>query len=235
MAFWSWSFNFLYLEKLFPNLFNNKSLKSCYCEIYQLAKHTRHVYPSIQYTSSHPFSIIHSDIWGPSKVKNINGTCWLMSFIDDHTKTTWIFLMKEKLKIKAIFKSFHSMISIQFKTKIQVLNIDNTREVPYIMEQGIIDLSSCVDIPQQNGVAERKNGHLLEVAQSIMFTNNVPKYFQGKAILSTTYVTNRMSNRVLKFQNLRQVLMQTFSYIKSSILDFPFKVFECLAFVHCQT
>ncbi|KAL5543049.1 hypothetical protein UlMin_010759 [Ulmus minor] len=36
------------------------------CEIFQLAKHTRHVYPSLPYKPSHSFSMIHSDIWGPS-------------------------------------------------------------------------------------------------------------------------------------------------------------------------
>lgn len=65
--------NFLYLEKLLPHLFINKNSKFFHCEICQLAKHTQHVYPSIRYKPLHPFSIIHSDIWGPSRVKNING------------------------------------------------------------------------------------------------------------------------------------------------------------------
>ncbi|RVW35800.1 hypothetical protein CK203_082476 [Vitis vinifera] len=44
----------------------------------------------------------------------------------------------------------------------------------------IIHISSCVDTPQQNGVAERKNRHLLEVARCLMFSSNVPNYFWGK-------------------------------------------------------
>lgn len=65
--------NFAYMEKLFPHLFINKNSNFYQCEICQLAKHTRHVYSSLQYKPSHPFSVIHSDIWGPSCVKNING------------------------------------------------------------------------------------------------------------------------------------------------------------------
>ena len=54
--------NFAYIEKLFPQLFINKSSSFYQCEVCQLAKHTRHVYPSSQYKLSQPFSVIHSDI-----------------------------------------------------------------------------------------------------------------------------------------------------------------------------
>ena len=36
---------------------------------------------------------------------------------------------------------------------------------------------SCIDTPQQNGVAERKNRHLMEVACSLMLSTIVPKHF----------------------------------------------------------
>ena len=65
--------NFMYLEKLFPFLFINKSPKFFSCEICQLAKHTRSGYPSLSYTPSHPFAMIHSDVWGPSRKNNITG------------------------------------------------------------------------------------------------------------------------------------------------------------------
>ena len=54
--------NFIYLEKLFSSLFINKSPKFFNCEIRQLAKHTCSSYPSLSYTPSHPFSMIHSDV-----------------------------------------------------------------------------------------------------------------------------------------------------------------------------
>ena len=66
--------NFMYLEKLFPSLFINKNPKFFSCEIFQLSKHTRSSYPSIQYSSSQPFAMIHTDVWGPSRVQNISGT-----------------------------------------------------------------------------------------------------------------------------------------------------------------
>ena len=57
---------------------------------------------------------------------------------------------------------------------------------PFLIQQGIIHASSCVETPQQNGIAERKNRYLLEVARACMFANNVPKYLWGEAIFTAT-------------------------------------------------
>ena len=61
-----------------------------------------------------------------------------------------------------IFQIFNSMIQTQFQTKIQVLKTNNAKEYfktilgSYLLSQGIVHLSSCVDTPQQNGATERK-------------------------------------------------------------------------------
>ena len=100
--------------------------------------------------------------------------------------------MKEKSEVGTIFKNFNSMIQTQFQTKIKVFRKDNAKDYfnfllgGYLMDQGIVHQSSCVDTPQQNGSTERKNKHLLEVAKSIMFTTNVPKHFWGEAALMAT-------------------------------------------------
>ena len=161
--------NFLYLKKMFPDLID-KDTNNFQCEVCQLSKHVRNSYPQQPYKSSQPFSIIHSDVWGPSRISNISGSRWFVTFIDDHTRVTWVFLMKEKSEVGQIFQNFNRMIQTQFKTKIQVLKTDNDREYfqsklgSYHLEQGIIHISSCVDTPQQNGVVEIKNRHRLEVA-----------------------------------------------------------------------
>ena len=102
--------NFQYLRKLFPTLFKNINPKLLQCEICQFSKHVRSNYPIQGYKSSHPFTMIHSDIWGPSKVKTISGTRWFLTFIDDHTRLTWVYLMKEKSETSTRFKDFHTMI-----------------------------------------------------------------------------------------------------------------------------
>lgn len=196
--------NVMYLKHLFPSLFN-KNPKPFDCEICQFSKHVRSHFPIQSYKASRPFSLIHSDIWGLSRIKNVTGTRWFVSFIDDHTRLTWVFLMKDKFETSQIFKKFQIMIQTQFQSKIQILKSDNTRDYfnsilgEFLAKEGIVHLSSCVDTPQQNGIAKRKNRHLLDVARSLMFSTNVPQFLWGEAVLTASYLIHRMPSRVLQF------------------------------------
>ena len=79
-------------------------------------------------------------------------------------------------------------------------NFFNSTLKSFLLDNGLLHQSSCVNTPQQNGVSERKNRHLLEVARSLLFTSNVPKCFWGDAILTACYLINRMPSRVLNYQ-----------------------------------
>ncbi|RVW17830.1 Retrovirus-related Pol polyprotein from transposon TNT 1-94 [Vitis vinifera] len=133
---------------------------------------------------------------------------------------------------------FPNQVSQASCVQSQILKSDNAKEYftsslsTYLQNHGIIHISSCVDTPQQNGVAERKNRHLLEVARCLMFSSNVPNYFWGEVILTATYLINRMPSRVLTFQSPRQLLLKKFPHTRAASSDLPLKVFGCMAFVH---
>ncbi|KAL6322438.1 hypothetical protein AAG906_008093 [Vitis piasezkii] len=86
--------------------------------------------------------------------------------------------------------------------------------------------TSCVNTPQQNGVAERKNRDLLEKTRAIMMQMNVPKHFWSYGVLTATYLINRLPSRVLDFLCPLEVLQQ-----KKPDLS-HLKVFGCTCFVH---
>ena len=116
-----------------------------------------------------------------------------------------------KSEMEEVFLKIYTMVLAQFQTKIQVFRSDNGKEYfnkalrKYFLEKGIVHQSSCNDTPQQNGIVERKNKHLLEVARALCFTNKVPKYLWGEVILTATYLINRMPTRVLNFKTPLQV------------------------------
>lgn len=99
-----------YLKILFPSLFRNKNIRSILCEKRQIAKHTRSSYLEQPYKSSKPFSMIHNDIWGPSREKNIARAQWFVIFINDHTHVYWVFLMKKKSDIQFIIPQFYKLV-----------------------------------------------------------------------------------------------------------------------------
>ena len=106
-----------------------------------------------------------------------------MSFIDDYTRVSWIFLLKHKSDVSFVLPNFHNMIKNQFGVTIKGFRSDNNKDyfnqvlTPYFHHEGIIHESSYVNTPQQNGVAERKNGHLLYTTRAFLFQKHVPKSY----------------------------------------------------------
>lgn len=98
--------------------------------------------------------------------------------------------------------------------------VDNTLNQTlgkFLMEKGIVQQGSYDDTPQQNGRAERKNRHLLEVIRDLMFSMNIPTYLWGEAILHSTYLIKRMASKVLNFVTPIQTLQNEFP--KSRIIN----------------
>ena len=74
------------LQKMVPSL---SSLSTLDCESCQLGKHTRATFSrSIEGRSESIFSLVHSDIWGPSRVSSTLGFRYFVSFFDDYSICT---------------------------------------------------------------------------------------------------------------------------------------------------
>jgi len=229
--------SFSYLKYLFPVLFKNVDCSFFQCESCHLSKSHQTTYSSKPYRASKPFYLIHSDVWGPSKITTSSGKKWFVTFIDDHTRLCWVYLMNEKSEVENLFKLFYNMVENQFQTKIGILHSDNGTEYfnqclrNFLEEKGIQHQSTCSDTPQQNGIAERKNKHLLEVTRAIMFSMHVPKYLWGDAILTATYLINRMPTRILKYITPLECFKNFFPECRL-FSDLPLKIFGCTVYVH---
>ncbi|KAJ9547057.1 hypothetical protein OSB04_019600 [Centaurea solstitialis] len=180
------------------------------------------------------------DIWGPATTPNISGSKWFVTFIDDCTRVSWIYLLKAKSDVSRIFPIFHVMIQNQFGTKIKHFRSDNARDYfnqilsSYFQKEGIIHESSCVATPQQNGVAERKNRHLLECTRALLFQHNIPKSYWGEAILTSSYIINRLPSKVLGLQSPLECLSKFHPDVRSSFNLTP-RIFGCTSFVHIHS
>ena len=176
--------------------------------------------------------VIHSDVWA-SPIPSLKGHRWFVTFIDCFSRVTWVYLLKSKNEVFSCFKSFHAMVRTQFDSNIKILRSDNGTEYidksfrAFLDDNGILFQTTCVGTPQQNGVAERKNRHLAEVARSLLFTMNAPKYLWGEAILTAAYLINRMPSSVLNFKTPIECLPSHFH-----VTNLPPRVFGCVCFVH---
>jgi hypothetical protein len=84
------------------------------CETCQLSKHPHVPFPSrIVSRVSRPFELVHYDIWGPMNIAS-NKFHYFVTFVDDFSHMTWLFLMKNRSKLFSIFQIFRNMIKTQF-------------------------------------------------------------------------------------------------------------------------
>lgn len=51
--------------------------------------------------------------------------------------------------------------------------------------------------PQQNGVAERKNMIVVEMARSMLHDKMIPYHFLGEAVCTTVYILNRCPTKAV--------------------------------------
>ena len=112
--------------------------------------------------------IIHSDVCGPITPKTHGGNKYYVSFIDDYTRMSWVFMMKKKSEVVEKFKQLHKMLLTQYNVKIKSLMSDgggeyvNDEMERYMIKHGMIHRKTPPYTPQRNGVAERFNRTIVE-------------------------------------------------------------------------
>ena len=130
-----------------------------------------------------PFDLIHSDIWGPSPNPTMGGSRYFVIFVDDFSRYTWIYLMKNRSELPQIYYSIAAMVSTHFSKKIKIFCLDNAQEyraksfMKFLDENETILRHSCPGTSQQNGRAERKHRHILEVVRALLISAACPESF----------------------------------------------------------
>ena len=138
------------LKKMCPEL---SGLHTLECESCQLGKHVRSAFPKKSLSQCNSsFSIIHSDIWGPSRISSF-GFRYFVTFIDEFSRCTWVYLMKDRSELLSIFTSFLHEIKNQFSRVIKILRSDNAKEYfssalsAVLSSHGILYQSTCPHTP----------------------------------------------------------------------------------------
>ena len=95
--------------------FSNKSHESV-CDACQKAKSHQLPYPSSTSVSKAPLELIFSDVWGPAPT-SVGRNKYYVSFIDDFSKFTWIYLLRQKSEVFQKFNDFQQHVEQLFDRK----------------------------------------------------------------------------------------------------------------------
>lgn len=170
------------------------------CTVCPLAKQKRLAFVSHNNLSSLPFDLIHIYIWGPFRIESVEGFKYFLTIVDDCTRVTWVYMLKNKSDVVTIFPTFLKLVSTQYNAKIKAIRSDNTPELAFpdlIKDNGILYQFSCAYTPQQNSVVGRKHQHLLNVARALLFQSNVPLAYWSDCILTSVFLINRIPSHLL--------------------------------------
>ncbi|MCO5552099.1 hypothetical protein L7F22_005609 [Adiantum nelumboides] len=162
----------------------------------------------------------------------MGGCRFYVTFIDDHTRKVWVYFMKEKSEVFTHFQNFKVMAEKQTGKYVQCLRSDGGGEYfsnefsSFLKKHGIQRQFTCRYTPQQNGVAERKNRHIAEVARALMSEKNVPHCYWAEAVSTAVYIMNRTPTAAV--HNVTPE--EKFTGKKPDLGHL--KVFGCIAYVH---
>ena len=85
------------------------SLSSLNCDLCQFAKfHRLSSSPRVNKRASAPFELVHSDIWGLCPVISQTGFRYFVTFVDDHSRLTWLYLMKKWKNCSELLSHFYA-------------------------------------------------------------------------------------------------------------------------------
>ena len=218
------------LKKLDPQFHSLGSLECQSCQFGKL--HRTSFFPRVNKQASQPFALVHSDVWGSCPVTSKLGFKYFVTFVDDYSRATWLYLMRNRSELFSNFCAFVNEVQTQFSLPVRVLRSDNAKEYfskpfsDFMTHRGILHQSSCSDTPQQNGVAERKNRHLLEVARSLLFEMKIDKSLWADAVMTACYLINRMPSSVLK-----GATPHSFLFPSEPLFHLPPRIFGCVCYI----
>lgn len=169
------------------------------CDCCIKSKMTRSPFPKKSNSRTEtPLELLHTDICGKMPVKTIGGKEYVLTIIDDYSRYTVGYLLKHKSETVQCIKEYVAAnqnrlgklprrirsdeggeyISNEYKTYLKINGIKIEYTNPY-----------C---PEQNGVAERKNRHLIEMTLSLLLDANLEKSYWGEAMMTAIYLQNRL-------------------------------------------
>jgi transposase InsO family protein len=178
------------------------------CSICQAGKQVgvHHPHKNIM-TTDRPLELLHRDLFGPIAYISINGSKYCLVIVDDYSRFTWVFFLQEKSQTQEILKRFLRRAQNEFGLRIKKIRSDNGTEFKnsklegFLEEEGIKHEFSSPYTPQQNGVVERKNRTLLDMARTMLDEYKTPDRFWAEAINIACYSINRLY--------LQQILKKT--------------------------
>ncbi|MCO5571668.1 hypothetical protein L7F22_025415 [Adiantum nelumboides] len=174
------------------------------CEACMMGKQHWQPFPQEASRAKAPLELVHTNLCGKMNTTALRGSSYFMMLIDDYSRRTWVYFLKGKDEAFAKFKEWHVLVEKETGNKLKKLRSDRDGEftssefVDYCKQHGIKRHLTTPHTPQQNGVAERKNRIIVEMARSMIKAKGLPDSFWAEAVNTAVYILNRSYTKAVK-------------------------------------
>jgi len=186
-------------KEVVRGLLNLPFQKDKICDACQFGKQVRSSFKSIlEISTTRPLQLLHMDLFGPSRTTSLGGKHYAFVIVDDFSRYTWVIFLATKEEALKTFSYFCKRVQNEQGYLITTIKSDHGGEFDndafeiLCNENGYKHNFSAPRTPQQNGVVERKNRILQEMARSMLNENGLPKYFWAEAVNTSCHIVNRV-------------------------------------------
>ena len=183
-------------------------------------------------STTKPLELIHMDLCGPMRIQSRSGKKYVLVIVDDYSRFTWVIFLASKDETFNEFVAFAKKIqkisghSIVHLRSDHGTEFENSRFDEFCRENGMNHNFSAPRTPQQNGVVERKNRTLEEMARTMLIASGLPRNFWAEAVNTACYILNRVTIRSI----INKTPYELFRGRKPNISHL--RAFGCKCFVH---
>jgi transposase InsO family protein len=146
--------------------------------------------------TEHPVQLLHMDIVGPSQVRSMVSKWYVPVIVDNYSRYCWVFFLESKDQVFEHFRLLALRLNNEHPNYLKAIHSDNETKFrnasfdEFCLEHAIDQQFSTPRIPQQNGVVERKNRTLFEMARTMLYEHRTPGRFWDDAISTACYISN---------------------------------------------
>ncbi|CAI7831863.1 unnamed protein product, partial [Closterium sp. NIES-53] len=141
-----------------------------------------------------PLQTLHMDVWGPARVRGQGHERYFLLVVDDYSRYTTVFLLRSKGDVTEVLIDWIRAARLQlresFGSDFPVLRLhsdrggefSSARLGAFCRAQGIRQTFTLPASPQQNGIAERRIGMVMDVARTSMIHAAAPHFLSPFAV-----------------------------------------------------
>ncbi|CAI7758145.1 unnamed protein product, partial [Closterium sp. NIES-53] len=132
--------------------------------------------------ATEPFETLHLDVWGPASCPGPERESFFLVVVDDYSRYTTVFPLAKKSDVTSTLIRWLLTTADTRDRRVSCLHSDRGGEfrsgilAGFCREQGIRQSWTLPESPQQNGVAERRIGLVMEIARTSMTHARAPHF-----------------------------------------------------------